>query len=130
MFVFMAAASLLLVPAVRAHSQQPFSNASVRHTQNLSGGQPLLPGYFGQTPTLDSLLDLADQGPVEKLNSARQKSMKADVEQLLKLSGELNADLGDPVNALRSPKDLKKVEEIRKLARNVKESMGMAPYAR
>ena len=63
----------------------------------------------------------------EKFNAVRQKSMISDVEKLLKLTSELNADIASAGEAPLSRGELKKVTEIEKLARQVKGSMELSP---
>jgi hypothetical protein len=57
------------------------------------------------------------------LNAARQKSMVSDSNKLLKLAGELNAEVSraNPESLTRA--QLRKLGEIEKLARGVKEKM-------
>jgi len=64
----------------------------------------------------------ADQ-KLRALNDARQKSMVADAAKLLKLAGELNAEVGSANPGTLTPAELRKVAEIEKLAHNVKEKM-------
>jgi hypothetical protein len=64
----------------------------------------------------------ADQ-QLRALNDARQKSMVADAARLLKLAGELNAEVGSANPGTLTPAELRKVAEIEKLAHNVKEKM-------
>ncbi|MGD0735602.1 MAG: hypothetical protein ABR976_10665 [Terracidiphilus sp.] len=60
------------------------------------------------------------------LNAERHKSMVADTNRLLKLAGELNAELADEPAESLNPDQLRKVAEIEKLAHSVKEKMGMS----
>jgi hypothetical protein len=76
--------------------------------------------------------DGSDDNPVEQqkrlkaLNVERQKSMIADTNKLVKLAGELNAELAGAHAESLNPDQLRKVAEIEKLARNIKEKMSMS----
>jgi hypothetical protein len=76
--------------------------------------------------------DGSDNNPVEQqkrlkaLNAERQKSMVADTNKLVKLAGELNAELAGAHPESLNPDQLRKVAEIEKLARNIKEKMSMS----
>lgn len=98
-----------LQPAVPA-GQQPVPNQAGRHAQSPFAG-------FGN----------ADPAMAEKqmraLNLERQKSMVADADKLLKLARELNAEIGAGAGDSLTPAQLRKVADIEKLARNVKQKM-------
>ena len=57
------------------------------------------------------------------LNSDRHKSMVSDTEKLLRLARELDAEIAANTMDGLTPKEVKDVGEIEKLARNVKEKM-------
>jgi hypothetical protein len=57
------------------------------------------------------------------LNSDRHKSMVSDTEKLLRLAHELDAEIAANTTEGLTPKEIKDVAEIEKLARNVKEKM-------
>ncbi len=57
------------------------------------------------------------------LNTARQKAMVSDAARLLALARELNNDLTEKRNSISPAEQMKKIAEIEKLARNVKERM-------
>lgn len=67
----------------------------------------------------------------DQLNADRRKSMVADVNKLLKLADELNAEVAETPSGGLTPTQLRKVAQIEKLARSVKErmkvSMGVGP---
>jgi hypothetical protein len=60
---------------------------------------------------------------LQRLNIERQKEIVSDTEKLLKLAQEFNADLeqGDDPNV--SNQQMRRLAEIAKLAKNVKEKM-------
>jgi hypothetical protein len=57
------------------------------------------------------------------LNSDRHKSLVSDTEKLLRLARELDAEIAANAGQGLTPKEMKDVAEIEKLARNVKEKM-------
>ena len=57
------------------------------------------------------------------LNVERQKSMVSDTDKLLKLAKELNGEIANSNPAMLTPVQLRKVADIEKLARNVKQKM-------
>jgi hypothetical protein len=57
------------------------------------------------------------------LNAARQKSLISDTNKLLKAATELNAEMAAANFSALTPAQLKRVGEIEKLARNVKDKM-------
>ena len=69
------------------------------------------------------------QYPVEEakrlraLNALRQKSLVEDTNKLLKLAAELNAEVASEHPAELTPEQLRKLAEIEKLARGVREKM-------
>jgi len=60
------------------------------------------------------------------LNAERQKSMVADTDKLLKLARELNDEIGHSNPSVLTPEELRKVADIEKLARNVKQKMSIS----
>jgi hypothetical protein len=57
------------------------------------------------------------------INDDRQRRIVSDTARLLKLAGELNAEIAREKPDLLTPDELQKVAEIEKLARSVKEKM-------
>ncbi len=60
------------------------------------------------------------------LNSERQKSIVSDTEKLLKLAKELNDEVAGSDSSSMTDAQLRKVAEIGKLARSVKEKMSFS----
>jgi len=60
------------------------------------------------------------------LNMERQKSMVSDTERLLKLAQELNGEIDKSNPEALTPVQLRKIGEIEKLARNVKQKMSIS----
>jgi hypothetical protein len=71
---------------------------------------------FGPETPLDPTF--ADR-QLRVLNAERQKSMVSDAEKLLKLAQELNAE----IQTANPDTELRKISDIEKLARNVKQKM-------
>jgi hypothetical protein len=65
----------------------------------------------------------ADPKRVRQLNAERQKELVSDTQKLLQLARELNAEVSDANTASMTDAQLRKVAEIAKLARSVKEKM-------
>jgi hypothetical protein len=66
---------------------------------------------------------LEEEKRLRALNTARQKSIVSDTNKLLKLAGELDAEIGHANGDSLTPEQLRKVAEIEKLAHSVKEKM-------
>ena len=71
---------------------------------------------FGQESPLDPAF--ADR-QLRVLNAERQKSMVSDTQKLLKLAQELNAE----IQTANPDSEIRKISDIEKLARNVKQKM-------
>jgi len=75
---------------------------------------------------------LADQDPAfvakqaRALNAERQKSMVSDTDKLLKLAQELNSDIETDAPDTAGQLELRKIADIEKLARNVKQKMSLS----
>jgi len=73
--------------------------------------------------------DMSNVDPIQQerwlrmQNIERQKEMVTDTNKLLKLARELNAEMSSSNADLLAPTELRKVAEIEKLARSVKEKM-------
>ena len=87
---------------------------------------------FGETPDdyrVRSLANLPSNDPVERArqlrayNNERQKSLVSDTNKLLKLARELDDEVSRTNPDSLTPVQLRKVAEIEKLARSVKEKM-------
>ena len=92
--------------------------------------QQAVPGQINPRSTNSSIQFGQDQpDPIEEekrlrlLNAQRQKAMVADAAKLLKLAGELNAEVASPDSAPFTLEQLHKINEIEKLAHSVKDKM-------
>lgn len=84
---------------------------------------PQVGGVIGGNSDDDSV---EQEKRLKALNAERQKSMVADTNKLLKLAGELNAELAGEHPESLNPDQLRKVAEIEKLAHSVKDKMSMS----
>jgi len=99
------------------------------HGQNVpSQPHPMLPQPIGQAVSGDGP-DAQPGGPhaderlLRALNADRQKSLVNDTNKLLRLVNELNAEIARTSPAALTPEQVRKLAEIEKLARNVREKM-------
>jgi hypothetical protein len=63
---------------------------------------------------------------LQALNADRQKALVSDTVKLLKLANELNAEVSSGNPDMLTPGQLRKLEQIEKLAHSVKEKMSMS----
>lgn len=88
---------------------------------------PIMHGELGRVG--GGFSDNEDVDPVmmerrmRALNIERQKQMVSDTNKLLKLAKELNDEIGTSNVGTFTPDQLRKIAEIEKLARNVKDRM-------
>lgn len=66
---------------------------------------------------------------LKKLNELRQKSMEADADKLLRLARELNEAVAVDAPAMSAQERLRRIAEIEKLAKDVKNKMIFATGA-
>lgn len=66
---------------------------------------------------------------IKALNEMRQKALVADTDKLLKLAQELNANTAPDGQPMKATERLKKLEQIEKLAKRVRERMSFANWA-
>jgi hypothetical protein len=97
--------------------------------QSSSGGGQSSMHPFHNSQSVEQALgsDLNDplyqQKRLNQMMAAQHKAMVADTDKLLKLVSELNAEIGDKNPSSLTPEQLRKVAEIEKLARGVKDKM-------
>jgi len=78
---------------------------------------------------IDPILQFGETDPIEEakrlhmLNIERQKAIVSETNKLLKLAGELKAEMETDSSAPLTPAQMKKVGEIERLAKGVKEKM-------
>jgi hypothetical protein len=113
----LCAVALALLPAAKGGAQ------------NAPGSQhgTMLPQPIGQPVNASN--DTATGDPIENerllraLNADRQKSMVSDTNKLLRLANELNAEIARTNPNVLTEAQLRKLAEIEKLARSVKDKM-------
>lgn len=113
--------ALLCVSAVRAQSSGGSSGG-----QGQSQGNPR--PYYSPPQDLsdvsgDSMDPLMVARRIRALNIQRQKQMLADADKLLKLAQELNDEVAKANSGVLTPDELRKVADIEKLARDVRQKM-------
>jgi hypothetical protein len=110
------ALALASVPAV-------LSQATLGSAGQGSIRQPF-PGQPGVDPSgLGDYDSVMMQRRVRALNMERQKEMVSDTNKLLKLARELNVEVAAQKSDALTADQLRKIAEIEKLARNVRERM-------
>jgi len=67
-----------------------------------------------------------DKKRIQMLNAERQKALVSDADRLFKLAKELNDEVAEQDDAALSSEQLRKVEEIGKLAKSVKSKMSFS----
>jgi hypothetical protein len=110
---FLCGLALLLgIPVV---GQSPYSQFPSPNDGKFGHNYPDSNPPFGTDPA-------ADEKRLRQLNLARHKELVSDTARLLQLARELNDEVVDPGTPLTDAQ-MKKVAEIGKLARSVKEKM-------
>ncbi len=113
----MLSASLCALPAA---AQQGMYGVGIPGT-----GAPGARGQFDHAgdPSADATDVVIQEKRLQALNAERQRQMVADANRLAKLAAELNAEVNGPNPRNLSPAQLRKVAEIEKLARSVRDKM-------
>ena len=118
-----AVLGLALLLGMPVAGQSPFQQQfPAGNTPRLGQHPPDSDSPFGGRQDSSSL----DEKRVRLLNAARQKSMVSDADKLLKLAKELNDEVAGGDSATMTDAQLRKVAEIAKLAKNVKEKMSFS----
>lgn len=100
----------------------PAGLAPGQYTPNPRIQAPTRPG-FGDGPNLDPL---SESKRMKALNADRHKSMVSDIEKLVKLARQLDAEIAsNPTDSL-TPQEVQKLVAIEKLAHNVKTKMAQS----
>jgi hypothetical protein len=126
------AVTLYLGSAAQAQSSTPpgqgNGNGGMQGIDSAGSGR----GGFGRTNMGTLPNDNDDYDPmmaerrIRALNIERQKQMVSDAAKLLKLAQELNSEVAAANSGEFTPDQLRKIGEIEKLARNVRERMAAA----
>lgn len=110
---------LLALLQTMAGSRESVAQQSARESssQRYAGMSPLYSGDFSSI----------DEGKrLNALNADRQKKLIADTNKLLSMATELNAEMSGANAASLTPDQLRKVAQMEKLARSVREKMSKA----
>jgi hypothetical protein len=113
------ALGLALVLGLPVAGQSPFPQFPSTNNGKSGRNYPDTNSQFGAEPTMDPKR-------MRVLNAERQKELISDTQKLLQLARELNAEVSDANAAAMTDAQLRKVAEIAKLARSVKEKMSFS----
>jgi hypothetical protein len=113
------ALGLALVLGMPVAGQSPYPQFPSTNNGKLGRNYPDTNSQFGAEPN-------ADPKRMRQLNAERQKEMVSDTQKLLQLARELNAEVSDTNAAAMTDAQLRKVAEIAKLARSIKEKMSFS----
>lgn len=108
---------LTLLLGIPLAGQSPFQQFPSANSGQYGQHYPDQNGPFSQDP------NSPEQKRIRALNAERQKSLVSDTEKLLRLAKELNVQLAQNDSGTMTAEQLRKVEEIGKLAKSVKEKM-------
>ena len=101
--------------------------AGIAQSHPVSPSLPTLPSGVPANARQDYDIPSTDYSEEERrmrtLNAARQHEIKSDVNKMVKLAAELNADLASSKGDSLTRAQLHKLGQIEKLARDVKEKM-------
>jgi hypothetical protein len=106
---------LLGIPV--AGQQPPYSQFPPTNRGNQGYPDSQSPFQDGNSP---------DKRRIQLLNAQRQKDLISDTEKLLKLAKELNEEVAANASDSLSDAEVRKVSEIGKLAKSVKEKMSFS----
>lgn len=113
------ALGLALVLAMPVAGQSPYPQFPSTNNGKSGRNYPDANSQFGADPTVDPKR-------MQLLNAERQKELVSDTQKLLRLAQELNAEVSDANAAAMTDAQLRKVAEIAKLARSIKEKMSFS----
>jgi hypothetical protein len=96
-------------------------------TASAPAGQRPIPNPWEQRPMDAPEVDASLAAKqLRDLNTERQKSLVSDTEKLVKLAQQLNSEIAASHADTLTPSQLREVENIEKLARNVREKMSIS----
>jgi hypothetical protein len=96
---------------------------SIPGQQRPTGSLPMGPRATDPMDDTPNPQTIEEEKTLRALNVARQKSMVADADRLVRLVNELNVEIARTNPDSLTPAQLHKVAEIEKLAHNVKDKM-------
>jgi hypothetical protein len=120
-------AGILCVCSI-APAQSPNQSGSGNGTTGISASQHGFgrPGMGSLSPDDENYDPMMAERRMRALNAERQKQMVSDAARLLKLAQELNSEIASANTGAFTPDQLRKIGEIERLARNVREKMTSA----
>ncbi len=126
-FVSLSFLALLLIAPIKAGLPQQTGSAGkppVLTGQGGTSGQHQTLDYANETPgAFDALMA---ERRLRMMNNERRKSLVSDSDKLFKLATQLNNEIANSNAGSLTPEQLRKVAEIEKLARNVRDKMTQA----
>lgn len=108
------------------------ATASTRtHAQYTGGGAVPTQNHLSTKPNdtsmpLKDASGTEDQRMLQMRNAARQLSMLSDAGKLLRLANELHDEIGKTNSAILTPAQLRKIQQIEKLAHKVRLEMAIS----
>ena len=110
---------LMLLPGIPLAGQSPYSQFPSTNSGKAGQHYPDPTAPFGSESA-------PDQKRIRLLNAERQKSIVSDTAKLLKLAKELNDEMASADSTAMTDAQLRKVAEIGRLAKSVKEKMSFS----
>jgi len=117
--------AVCVLPCAAQQSQLPGGILMAQNNRGQRALPPYPPNWVG-IPTFNNMNRRLTKQRLTLMNEERQKSMVANAEKLLKLAKELNAEVNGAHAGALTEDQLRKVNEIEKLAHKVKSEMSYA----
>ncbi len=118
-FLARSALGLFLLLGLPVAGQSPYAQFPSMNSGRTDRDSPDSKDPFDRDPS-------QEEKRLRMLNAARQKSIVTETEKLLRLAKELNDEVSTSDSASMTDAQLRKVAEIGKLARSVKEKMSFS----
>jgi hypothetical protein len=109
---------MLLLLALFASTAEPAGQQPIPNQMNQQSRSPY-DGFGAHDPVLAAR-------QMRALNADRQKSLVSETQKLLKLAQELNSEIETSNQDVLTQVQLRKIADIEKLARNVKQKMSIS----
>lgn len=120
---------LLLLPLAAPCGAQDASQPGESPAGQISHQRTrMTPRQTNQHPVYQGYENFRKSLRTRQLIAARQKVIARHMEKLLKLATELNAELADADSRAPTAAQLRKIEQIRKLAHSIRNDIGMPTY--
>lgn len=115
--------ALVIIVPVRANLAQS-NNGAVLDNQSVVNPPRSTPN-FGDDPTSGGYDSSIANRRMKLMNNERRKSLVSESDKLIRLATELNNEITHSNSGSLTPDQLRKVAEIEKLARNIRDKMTM-----